>query len=179
MTVYQPGDHEAELLLGQCYIELLKSEDLARLFVDPPSLRSFLNTFTPPICLLFEHDERGIFLLAWIEPSLKGAFFALWLRQDRRKSLGAYRGILMALCAGLSRFTVLLGITGQESLVAQHLKLGYDLLNKINGLYGPDRPGWLMQVNREKIHTRVRRHAGWSDSEREFFADLITGFWSG
>lgn len=176
MTVYQPGDHEAELMLGQCYVELLRSGDLAKLWVEPtPSLSQFFANFRPPNVLLFEHDLKGIFFLAWVEPSLKGCFFAMWIREDRRHSGAAYRAVLKSLTATLQHFPVVLGVTGHEHLVAEHEKLGYTLKCRIDHLFGSDRPGWVLQVDAERIYERVRRHVGWNEDERGWLAELRVG----
>ena len=181
MTVYYPGDAEAELLLGQCYVELMKTGDLHNLWVDPvPSLSQFFANFKPPVVLLFEHDPKGIWFLAWIEPSLKGCFFALWCRADRRVNGRAfYRAYLKALVATLQNFPVVMGVTGHKHLVEEHVRFGYTLKCQIDDLYGPGKPGWFLTVDRKRIYERVRRHVGWSSDERGWLAELRLGIFDG
>lgn len=173
MTLYIPGDPDAELLLGQTYVELQSSGNLQLIFCEPPSLGTFLSLFRPPTALLFEHDMKGIYILCWLEPVLRGGTFALWIRQDHRHSPLAYRAYLKALVLALRAFPVVLGITGQETLVAQHERFGYTLRCKIDHLYGTGHPGWLLEVEKDRIYARVRRHNGWSVDDRE----LLTECW--
>lgn len=176
MNVYVPGDGEAEILLAGAYKRLLDSDDIRLLFVEPlPTLRQFLNLFMPPVALLFDFDAEGIWFLAWIEPSFKGAFFALWIDARMRKSKAGYENMLKAYSAGLSQRQPLLGITGRRELVAEHVKFGYTLLCEIPELYGPGRSGFVVQVDAERINERVRRYRRWSMDDRVFFEQLRIG----
>lgn len=172
MTAYVPGDEAAEILLGQAYVTMMNDGDLSRVFQSPPSLHHFLKVLQPPTFLVFDHDAKGIYIMCWMERMLGGAVFALWIRKDRRKSQESYKNYLRALYAALLHFPVVMGITEQKALVEQHCRFGYNLLCTVDGLYGAGRPGYVMQVDREKILARVRR-THWSDDEREFFKQQL------
>ena len=177
MMVYKPGDMEAEILLGQAYMQMYATEDLTTLFgpANEPSLARFLALYQPPIGLLFDTDDKGIWFMAWCERTLQAAYLALWIRPDMRHTLSAYKNVLETFALAVSLYPTVLSTTYRDDRMAEYVKLGYTLLCVIPHLYGLDRPGWLMRLDPEQVGKRVRRFAKWSDEDRE----RIAKFWPG
>jgi len=84
-------------------------------------------------------DEKGIWYSWWVEPCISGAFAGLWIRKDKRTSISALRATREAINESFKVFTVLIGLCKQEHLRDIHLRLGYQRLGVVPGLwYGED-----------------------------------------
>lgn len=135
MIVYNRST-EHDLLLARWWAILCETGELRTTFAKSiESLSSFYALFHPPSVLLFFTDANGIWLAAWFESVLSGAFMGLWSRQDKRKSRSAFRAVLSIYRQALVTWPVLIGVTKQEKLIDQHQRLGYTLLGKIPCLF--------------------------------------------
>ena len=145
---------EHDLLLAHWWGLLHASGELHTTFTKSiDSLSSFYTLFRPPASLVFYTDADGIWLAAWFEPVLSGAFMGLWLRADKRRSRSAYRSILTLYREALTVWPVLIGVTRHERLLDQHRRLGYTLLGKIPLLFD-DEGAYILTLTKQTFHDR-------------------------
>lgn len=153
MIVYDAGNVEHGALLARWWAELHASGDINVLFpVRAQTLQSVFKLFEPPLIAMFDYDELGIWFMAWLSPTLDGAFFSLWVRKDRRHTPETYRNMRTAYDAALARFPVLLGVTIQERLLPHHELLGYTVCGPIPYIFD-GKPAWIVVLTKDSFRS--------------------------
>lgn len=125
-----------EWLLIDWYHKLVTSGDMnTTMMSDMRYLSNFLLYFRPKVTLAYASDNNGIWFASWVEPFMAGAFFGLWIRQDKRHIPSAYRLLSEAYDEAFKVFTVLIGISCQEHLRDIHRKMGYSHLGTVPAIW--------------------------------------------
>lgn len=84
MILYEPGPEE-DLLLLQWYNTLMETGDLAKAFTSRMySIGAFMANMRPPLILLYEADEQGIWFASWYDGVMSALVQGLWARKDKR-----------------------------------------------------------------------------------------------
>lgn len=135
LYLYERGE-ESDLLLVKWWAQMKEDKDLELTFSSPPSLSRLFECFKPPVQLVFQYDQKGIYFSAWFEPFFDGVAFSTWIRRDYRQSKASLALFLEAAEMGFIDYPVLLGITKQKRIVPLHLRLGYHLLGEVPRLFG-------------------------------------------
>jgi hypothetical protein len=125
---YDPAKYET--LVTDWFLRRLRSEpdELEKMFHS--SLRSLTDILwwaANKVKLVFEFDEDGISMAAWLSPYMSGAEVGVWIRKDKRT---AYQSVIFVnrfYKAALQHYPVLIGITQRPELEKIHLALGYRL----------------------------------------------------
>ncbi len=156
MYRYDPGpDHD--LAVAGMWCRMQRDGDLPGLFTrDSRNLASMLAMIQPPKVMLFEADDRGIWLAVWGEQVLNSLFTGLWIAKERRGTPGALRSLLTIHSEILRVFPTLMGVTCQPRLLAPHRRLGYNVLGEVPGMWDGN-PAWLVMLTREGHEAAKRR----------------------
>ena len=156
MIAYDSTKHE--MLLLKWYLDLsARPAEFEKLFAQPlRSLTELLKWAQGNVTLGFELDSQGIWVAAWYEPVMSGAFFGAWLREDRRGSFAAWRFIDRAYRVAFEHFPVLIGITQQPELDKLHHALGYQRLGVVPGLFD-GKPALIYVLSKENYYGRRRQ----------------------
>lgn len=151
---YDAAKHEA--LVADWWFRRLAPdpEERNRLFHSSlHSLTKILWWASHDVKLAFEYDADGISMAAWLSPYMSGAEAGAWLRQDKRRTVAAFKFIRQFYDAALQHFPVIVGITKQKELHDLHLALGYRYVGEISGLFD-NSPAMLYELT-----TETRREA--------------------
>ncbi len=149
MHMYEHNDLAHGCLLSQWWYELHRSGDIDKLFPKrAQTLQALFKLFESPLIAMFDMDDDGIWFMVWLSPAVDGAFFSLWIRNDKRHTKEAYSNLRTAYEAALGAFPVLMGITIQERLLVQHEKLGYSVYGPIPDLFD-GKPAWMVVLTRD------------------------------
>lgn len=143
---------EQDILLGQWYMEMMKEGELERTFTrDARAVSAFYGIFRAPNTLTFVTDDRGIWLAAWFEPMMDGTFMGLWVRRDMRGTKTALRTLVWLLERALKEYPLVMGVTKQQRIVAEHMRLGYNMCGILPRLYdGED--AYLLVLTQKNLH---------------------------
>ena len=167
MRVYQPGP-EDDLALLKAWDELVTSGELEKTFGrGAMALSSFLKMLAPPEHQTFyEVDDEGIWLLFTLSPAFGAAFVTLWVAKRRRHSHHQLAVVELAYEAAFQGFSLLLGVTKQERLLAQHQRWGYTVVGQVPGLWDGE-AAWIVTLTEAaywlaKQQRHTRRSDGWS-----------------
>jgi hypothetical protein len=145
-----------EYLLIDWYAKLIQSGDMALTFtLDMRWMGNFLQYFRKAT-LGYACDEKGIFFACWLEPLLSGAFFGMWIREDKRQASTSLKLAIEAYGEAFKVYTVLMGLCKQDHLKDVHLKLGYTLQCTIPGLWNGEDVA-VYSMTREQWETRYER----------------------
>lgn len=124
LTVYNYAEHEH--LAIQWFKVLNESGDMNTTFAtDMKSLTNFLTFMRSNGTLAFSSDEKGMWFTIWFSKYMDGAFWGVWVREDRRHGATYFKMIASALNEAFKYFTVIIGECKQERLHDMHLKLGF------------------------------------------------------
>ncbi len=157
MFVY---DYSAEhdLAITNWWLTIRDNGELKEIFTQSvQSLSAFLGMFAPPRTLVFEADEKRIWLAVWLDPIMSGVFLGLWLASDKRHSPGALRSILTIYELALRQWPVIIGVSRQKDLLRVHERLGYTTLGVIPHLYDGDDAMIFVLTKEGFEHGRRRR----------------------
>lgn len=151
-----------DLLIARWWARMYADGDIERLFTrDGQTLASLLRIVGPPKLMFYAQDAEGIWFAAWFEQLFNSLVAGLWIRRDRRTSIGGLDAWLGVLEVGLKVSPTILGITKQEELLPGHRKLGYTVLGQVPGMWDGE-PAWIVMLTREafaKTLARYRRTA--------------------
>jgi len=126
MLIYDPDRHET--LVVDWFLRQLRGhpEELENLFASPlRSLTEILGWAKHTVKIMFEMDNGGIWIASWVEPVLSGAYYGLWVRQDKRQTKGMLKHVDEVLDYSLTQFPVLMAITKQARLQDEMERLGF------------------------------------------------------
>lgn len=151
--------HDA--LMAQWYNVMLQRDELGKLFIEKShSLSGFYDAIRRPTQTLFYVGAEGVWFVAMLTPHYAGASFDMWVHPGRRKSKAWVRAMCAALEVGFERYPVLVGLTAQENLLDDHVRMGYVVVGEVPKLWNGESPLWLMHITKESYEarkTRVRR----------------------
>lgn len=159
MRVYQPGPDD-DLLMLKAWDELVTSGELEKTFGSGSlSLSSWFKSIAPPGHQTFyEVDDEGIWLLFTLSPAFGAAFVTLWVARRHRHSPSRLAAVELAYEAAFQGFSLLLGVTKQERLLAQHERWGYTVVGRVPGLWdGED--AWIVTLS-EGQYWQAKRARG-------------------
>jgi len=145
----------ADPLLMAWHGRMLADGDLDHMFLGrhraPDAFQAFFTT--PTTELHTEVDDDGIWLAAWLYRRTPGEskLFGLWVRNDRRRTLTALKGVRRMYEFILGREGMVVGLTKQEALIAPHRKFGYDT-------FGPfdveGEPAWFVVLTKDGYESK-------------------------
>ena len=126
MLTYEPSAKQ-DLALYQWYEQLVLSGDMKKAFGQAYwSLSAFLSNFQEPTVLLSESDDKGFWFCLWAKPGYEGtADVHVWIREEKRRTKDALTAVTLGLTTLFQRFAMLMGITQDETIADEHLKLGF------------------------------------------------------
>jgi|SRR5581483_3193661 len=125
-----------EFLLVDWYNNLIMSGDHFKTFYrDLRHLSTFLDFFKPPRTLAIAVDDKGIWFAYWIDSMMSGAFFGLWVREDKRQAPSMLKCFREAINGSFLFASVLISITKQDHVCRQLEKLGFDYLGRVPALW--------------------------------------------
>ena len=157
MTVFDRTDPAQNWLVADWFALIERNGENALMFPVPHTLSSFLEQFAPPNVLLIEIDDRGIWFAVWLTPAQSGAFYSLWIREDKRSTKAAYKLGIETQELALQQFTCLLTLTTQERLLELWKRMGYSILGRIEDLFGPGKGAWFGYLSKEAFDGRSSR----------------------
>jgi len=150
---------ENDAILASWWLALRASGDLDRAWLPQAhTLSGFLGMMQPPNVLLADVDARGIVFAAWFEPTMDGVAMGAWLRPEVRPTRRGLAYFLEAWDWALARWPVVLGFTKQESLIAEHQRLGYAVCGCVPALWGGANV-WVLALTREAFARTKARFA--------------------
>jgi hypothetical protein len=180
MKLYDPKKHEWFLVYW--YTELNKDEtELNNLFCKPlQSLTQILIWAKNSVNIMFENDDEGIRFAAWCAPEMSGAEFGAWCRKSWRGTKAHLKFMDEAYERALSMYPVLIGRTKQEKLHRLHLRMGYEFVGVVPGLFdgSPVREYYMTRQTRDERRNRrhdAERHVANPVDAREIRADRHSG----
>ena len=148
---YNQLDDKHIALVYKLWFDLKTSGDLARVFYpEDTTAYGLLNLFAKPVRTFFSIDEKGIWMIMWFTPWLRGSFAGLWVREDMRRTKTAYKNLVTLYHGAFELVPVILGVTKLPDILEMHTKLGYDISTIVPHLFG-DKPGWIVHLTKEKF----------------------------
>lgn len=159
MRAFDSADTAHVAVLFQWYFTLIENERaiLERAFLfyrDLHPLAAFLQYFlSGKAALMFEIDERGIYIAVWTVPVADGAEFNCWVRSDKRHSPTVWEQLKLGYQIVFAVYPTLVGFTRQARLHVEHLKLGYRYAGRLNHL-NKDGPLFIYELTREAWQQR-------------------------
>jgi hypothetical protein len=165
LVTYRPS-MQMDMILSKLYTDIVYAGDAEGLLTPQArTLSGFLqNCQSPNVCLLgFDEGEMSSFNGPWLwanfEPCFSGAFAGLWIKPEKRGTKQAARFTFELLEAALSTCPLLLNVTKQRNLVAEHEKLGYRLVGVLPKLW-EDQDVWLLALEPQGLTVAKERFAG-------------------
>jgi len=151
-----------EMLVVNWYVQELaaKPAEFANLFAKPlRNLTEILFWSARTVKLYFELDIRGIWIASWVEPCMSGAYWGVWVREDKRKSKAMLAHVNQSLDFALTHFPVLMAPTKQPRLQKEMERLGWIREGQIPHLFDGDAAGvyWLDKESRDARFGRRKK----------------------
>ena len=157
MVVYKPSP-EHDMTLVRWWMDLTNSGEIEVVFSQSVvSFVDFLSLFLPPKTLVFEYDKLGIWLAAWFDPVMSGAFMGFWIAKRKRRTRDAYRAAVKIYDLALAEWPVLIGVTRQKELLDIHENMGYVSNGVIPHLWDGQEAYVLHLTKESRIGRRRRR----------------------
>jgi hypothetical protein len=98
--------------------------------------------------LIYTVDGEGVSVAAWFEPVISGTLMGIWVEPKYRRSREVAQLVGKIYDAALSTYRVILGITKQERLLREHVKVGYEIVGGVPYLYDGE-TAWMVCLTRE------------------------------
>lgn len=134
MYSYVPS-YENDLLLLQ-WLERMRHDNELGAFASSLHIpSSFLTYFRDRAKLIIEVDDDGIWLAAWFEPVMSGAFVGLWIAPNKRRSPSSLVIIDRLIEKALTVWPTLMSITSSSALVEQYRAFGWEFGCEIPKLF--------------------------------------------
>jgi hypothetical protein len=114
------------------------------------SLSKFYKLFQRPNWLFYKANKEGLQLAVWAEPAFSTAFVGMWVAPTSRHSKSVFRSIQLIYYTLFTFFHCLMGVTKQEKLLTTHVKLGYNVVGKVDGLLD-DQPAWIVHLSKKSF----------------------------
>ena len=138
MIEYDRERHE--MLILKWYLDLnSKPQEFSNLFAKPlRNLTEILFWSARTVKLYFEIDVAGIWIATWFVPDLSGAFWGIWVREDKRQTKAMLAHVNESLELGLAHFPVLMANTKQPRLRSEMERLGWVHQGEVPHLFDGD-----------------------------------------
>jgi hypothetical protein len=129
-----------EMLILKWYLDLNSNPtEFAKLLAKPlRNLTEILFWCARTVKLYFEIDVSGIWIATWFAPDLSGAFWGVWVREDKRHSKAMLAHVNESLELGLANFPVLMANTKQPRLRSEMERLGWVHQGEVPHLFDGD-----------------------------------------
>jgi hypothetical protein len=157
MIAYEKDKHE--LMLVNLYVQELlpKPVEFANLFhTSLRSLTGLLHWAANTVKMAFDFDAQGIWIATWVEPSMSGAYWGLWVREDKRKSKAMLAFVNQSLDLCLKMYPVLMAPTKQVRLRSEMERLGWIYQGEIPHLFD-GAPAGVYYMDQETRDARFER----------------------
>jgi hypothetical protein len=142
------GTPEEDTYILSWWSELVAAEELDTIFATTcRALGAFYKLFQRPNWLFYMADDQGFTLAIWAEPAFSSAFVGVWVAPRARKSKSVFRAMQLTYYTLFTLFNTLLGVTKQENLLTEHVKLGYIIIGKVDQLLD-DQTAWVLQLTK-------------------------------
>jgi hypothetical protein len=160
MIEYDRERHE--MLILKWYLDLnSKPLEFANLFAKPlRNLTEILFWSARTVELYFEIDVSGIWIATWFVPDLSGAFWGIWVREDKRQTKAMLAHVNESLELGLAHFPVLMANTKQPRLRSEMERLGWVHQGEVPHLFDGDASSiyWMDRGSRDGRRRRKIKH---------------------
>lgn len=132
LTLYS-GRADEDVLVARWWGRMAEDGDLDNLFLaESRTLGALFSLVRPPRHFVYLAEEPGgIWFAMWGDQIMAGAFIGMWLRRDRRRTRRGLCAFLDGLEWLLSIVPVVLGVTKQPNIVAEHERLGYTVFGRL------------------------------------------------
>jgi len=145
------GRPEEDNMILDWWSELVTTGELDEIFAKSCySLSKFYTLFQRPNWLFYVRDKQGIQLAIWAEPLFSTAFVGMWVAPRSRKSKQVFRSIQLIYYTLFTVFHCVMGVTKKENLLTTHVKLGYNVVGKVDGLLD-DQPAWIVHLPKKSF----------------------------
>lgn len=154
--------HDVAML--QWYGQLCAAGDIGIVIPrDVYTLSKFFE-YLQPLKVVFKGDDAGIWFVGIFTSMFVGAQFDMWVRPERRKGKAWVEAMCETLEWGFAKWSTLIGLTSQENLLDDHVRMGYTVAGKVPHLWDGTKDLWIMYVTKESFDMRetfvIRRKAG-------------------
>ena len=151
MIIFNVEDNQHLYAFTSWHKKLRDDKEFDEIFTKPKNiLIEFFKIFSPPCQVYFELDEAGLVYVFWYTPWIESIMQGVWIREDHRHSKDVFKDWMRLLNAYFLQYNVVMGITKRPELLAEHIKLGYDITDPIPNLFG-DRPGWIVNLQKNNF----------------------------
>jgi len=145
--LYEAGHADVDLWVTKWWFKMETDGDLkVALSAQCQSLGQLFGLISAPTkYVLFATDDAGIWFAAWFEPSLSGVFMGAWAAKEVRHRKRGLFAFLDAWEWALQRWPVVIGITKQPAILAEHQRLGYTIHGPIPHWFD-GKSTWIMHL---------------------------------
>lgn len=135
LTVYTPGVAE-DLLMFDWYRVMGSCEDLEQAFsVHLAPFGAWIEAMRKSF-LVYAADDTGVWFASWMDAgAMSGAFYGLWIREDRRHAADALPLVIESIHLGLERFPVLIAVTQQPKVSLTAQRVGFQRLGVVPWIF--------------------------------------------
>jgi len=153
------GSPEVDVIVAKWWAKMRADGDLPQMLgPHHQGLSGLYSLISSPKTMIYATDEDyNIWVAAWFEEVLNGAFMGLWLAKEYRNKMTGLRGVLKCMETGLKAKPCLFGVTKQERILDEHRRLGYVILGKAPQLWADHTDAWLMMLTRESFKKTLVR----------------------
>ena len=145
------GRPEEDNMILDWWSHLVTTTELDEIFSKSCySLSKFYKLFQRPSWLFYLADKGSIKLAIWAEPTFSTAFVGMWVAPDSRHSKNVFRSIQLIYHILFTFFHCVMGVTKQEKLLTTHVKLGYNVVGKVDGLMD-EQPAWIVSLSKKSF----------------------------
>lgn len=150
IKAYTGSPHEDRLVLSW-WANMGDTGELHRVFSKSCySLSKFYQLFQKPNWLFYREKDQEMQVCVWAEPLYSSAFVGVWVAPNARKSKSSFRVLQFVYHVIFTAFNSVIGVTKQEKLLPEHVKLGYNIVGKVDGLLD-DEPAWIAYLTKESF----------------------------
>lgn len=135
LYVYEPDTEAGDLVLAEWWLTLRNSGELDSIFAVPPSLGKFFDLFRPPNTLTMSVVDGHIEYAYWFEPVFSAAFFGVWIAPSLRGRKRPIEELVRVLAVAMRDYVALFAITKLEGVKALAIRLGFEVVVEVPGLY--------------------------------------------
>lgn len=151
MILFNENDNSHAALIEKWWMELTESGEIKEVFMlGAHPVIPFIKLFTPPNEMVFDFDDKGIFMAFWAGLVLSGVVVGVWMREDKRRVPSVAKNVLKLLRRMVLNNPIVFSITKRKNHLPFFKKLGYTISEEILGLFG-DTSGWFMYIHKGTI----------------------------
>lgn len=157
MKLYTPGP-DADIQIAQWWLRMRDDGDLDKTFLASAHCLSGFMDIWKNTDLMVEIDDSGIYVAMWCQRFMGAGMLGLWVRTDKRHSVGAVRSVLRMYRAVFDSGTgSIVGITKQPQLLEEHERLGYRVLGEVPGLWDAQNSGFVVVLTADDFYAKWGR----------------------